>query len=393
MHHEVIERVDGIADHLRKSSEEAALVGSLDPTTVAHMKENGVVRMLQPAEFGGYEATPAEFLAAVMAYGKYDPAACWIAGVVGVHPWELALNDRRLQEEVWGDDPDTWIASPYAPMGVARPVDGGYLLRGRWSFSSGTDHCDWVVLGAHLGDADGHPAVPAEGLHVMLPRVDYTIVDDSWNVMGLEGTGSKDVIVDDAFIPAYRAIDATKVMDGRAAEEAGRTQPLYRVPWASMFPSAISAGVVGIAEGVLQAALDYHRERVTVSGTKAIANPHTNAAIGEAASEIRSARTQLLYNAQEMYDVLVRGGTITMDQRVAARRDQIRVAWRAVEAADRVFAQCGGASLRLDKPLQRFWRSARAGLQHAIFSPGSVYDAYTRMAVGEQVPPGPGALF
>lgn len=385
MGHEVLDKVVEMADHLRKTAEDSARGGMLEPSTVQYMKDAGVVRMLQPKDFGGYESTPAEFFEAVMEFGKHDPSACWVAGVVGVHPWELALNDRRLQEEVWGEDPDTWVASPYAPMGVATPVDGGYIFNGRWSFSSGTDHCDWVVLGAKLGDADGNPVMPPQMLHIMLPRADYTIVDDSWNVMGLEGTGSKDVIVKDAFIPAYRAIDSAKVMDGRAAAEAGRTQPLYRLPWASVFPNAIAAAMVGICEGVLQAAIEYHSDRLTVMGTRALDDPYTNSAIGEAASDIRSARAQLLYNAQEMFEVVKRGDEVPFSMRAASRRDQIRVAWRAVQAADKVFEHCGGNAIRADKPLQRFWRSAHAGLQHAIFTYGSVYDVWTRQACGQTI--------
>ena len=113
----------------------------------------------------------------------------------------MAYADPRGAEEIWGDDVDTWIASPYAPQGVAKPVDGGYIFNGRWQFSSGTDHCDWIILGAMLGDADGKPLMPPQMLHMILPRKDYEIVEDSWNVVGLRGTGSKDVIVKDAFVP------------------------------------------------------------------------------------------------------------------------------------------------------------------------------------------------
>src|SRR3546814_19244999 len=92
------------------------------------------------------------------------------------------------------------MASPYAPMGVARPVEGGYILNGRWSFSSGTDHCDWVMIGAMVGDESGKPLMPPKILHVLLPRSDYDIDQDSWNGVGLRGTGSKDLISKDAFL-------------------------------------------------------------------------------------------------------------------------------------------------------------------------------------------------
>ena len=109
------------------------------------------MRMLQPVEHGGYAAHPVDFAEAVMEVAKGCGSSGWVCGVGGVHPWEMALMDARLQKEVWGEDQDTWIASPYMPSGVATPVEGGWRLTGRWQFSSGTDHCDWIFLGAFMG--------------------------------------------------------------------------------------------------------------------------------------------------------------------------------------------------------------------------------------------------
>ncbi len=126
-----------------------------------------------------------------MRIASLDGSTGWVAGIVGVHPWEMAMCDPQVQEEIWGQDQDTWIASPYAPMGVLRPVDGGYIFNGRWQFSSGTDHCDWIFLGAFMGDAEGNRVMPPRNYHVILPRSDYEIVEDSWDVVGLRGTGSQ----------------------------------------------------------------------------------------------------------------------------------------------------------------------------------------------------------
>ena len=263
----VIDRVMAMADQLREQAAEAEKIGRLTDQTVKSMKAAGSIRLLQPKKHGGLEVHPREFAETVMATAALDPAAGWINGVVGVHPHQLAYADPRVAEEVWADDVDTWVASPYAPQGVARPVDGGYVFTGRWQFSSGTDACDWIILGALRGDADGKPVMPPQMLHMILPRKDYQIVEDSWDVVGLRGTGSKDIIVNDAFVPAYRTMDATKVMDGTAQREAGMTDPLYLMPWSTMFPLGISSATIGIAEGALAAHLDYQRERVSAAGT------------------------------------------------------------------------------------------------------------------------------
>jgi alkylation response protein AidB-like acyl-CoA dehydrogenase len=307
---------------------------------------------------------------------------------VGVHPYQLGYADPKVAEEIWGTDTDTWVASPYAPQGVAKPVDGGYIFNGRWQFSSGTDACDWIFLGAMVGDADGRPLMPPKMLHMILPRRDYEIVEDSWNVVGLRGTGSKDIIVKDAFVPEYRTMNATEVMDGTAQRKAGMTETLYLMPWSTMFPLGITSAVIGIAEGALAAHLDYQRDRVGAAGTAIKDDPYVMYAIGEAAADINAARQELLANVDRIYDLVDSGTEVSFADRAAGRRTQVRSAWRAVMAVDQIFSRSGGNALRMDKPLQRYWRDAHAGLAHAIHVPGTTFHASALSSFGVQ-PEGP----
>lgn len=381
--HAVVEHVSEMGARLAATAEESEKLGRLSDESVKLIREAGVMRMLQPADFGGYAAHPRDFAEAVMAVARHCGSTGWVCGVGGVHPWEMALMDRKLQEEVWGEDPDTWIASPYAPQGVAEPADGGYVLKGRWNFSSGTDHAQWVFLGAMLGDGKGGLADPFTHLHVVLPRSDYHVVEDSWDVIGLCGTGSKDVVVDGAFIPAYRAIDSRDVAAGTvAAERAGRTDTVYKMPFWAMFPLGITSAVIGIAEGALAAHLDYQRDRVTQYGTKIKDDPYVLYAISEAASEIAASRAQILDGITRLYDQADAGEKITFEQRSYMRRDQTRCAWRAVAAVDEIFARSGGNAVRKTNVMQRFWRDAHVGLQHAIHVPGSIYHSTALTSLG-----------
>ena len=384
----VIDKVMDAADQLREQAVEAERIGKLTDQTVKIMKSAGNIRLLQPKEYGGLEVHPREFAETVMATAALDPSAGWINGVVGVHPYQLAYADPRVAAEIWADDVDTWVASPYAPQGVARPVDGGYIFNGRWQFSSGTDHCDWIFLGAMIGDDDGRPLMPPQMLHMILPRKDYEIVEDSWDVVGLRGTGSKDVIVKDAFVPAYRTMDALKVMDGTAQREAGMTETLYLMPWSTMFPLGISSATIGIAEGALAAHLDYQRERVGAAGTAIKDDPYVMYAIGEAAADINAARQEILANADRIYDIVDSGKEVSFADRAAGRRTQIRAVWRAVMAVDQIFSRSGGNAMRMDKPLQRYWRDAHTGLAHAIHVPGTAYHASALSSFGVE-PQGP----
>ncbi|MFI0446521.1 acyl-CoA dehydrogenase family protein [Actinomadura sp. 6N118] len=364
-------------------------LGRLDEPAVKALRDSGAIRLLQPRTHGGMEAHPREFAETVMGIAALDGSTGWIAGIVGVHPWEMALASPEVQREVWGDDPDTWIASPYAPMGVARPVDGGYIFNGRWQFSSGTDHCDWIFLGALLGDADGKPVQPPAGLHMVLPRPDYEIVEGSWDVAGLKGTGSKDIIVRDAFVPEHRALPFAKVISGEAARESGLDNPVYHVPFSCMFPLGITAAVIGMAEGALAHHLAYQRDRIQITGTKVRDDPYSLYALSEAAEEIATSRTRFLDNACRMYDTVSEGGEVTFADRAAGRRAQVRAAWRAVQAMNEIVLRSGGNAMRNDNPIQRFWRDAHVGLAHAIHVPGSVYHASALTDLEIEPPQGP----
>jgi 3-hydroxy-9,10-secoandrosta-1,3,5(10)-triene-9,17-dione monooxygenase len=384
----VMDRLHQVADQMRTQAVESEKIGQLTDETVKLMKSAGNIRLLQSTEHGGLQVHPREFAETVMATAALDPAAGWINGVVGVHPYQLAYADPRVAAEIWADDVDTWVASPYAPQGVATPVDGGYVFNGRWQFSSGTDHCDWIFLGAMIGGDDGSPLMPPQMLHMILPRKDYEIVEDSWNVVGLRGTGSKDVIVSDAFVPSYRTMDAMKVMDGSAQRDAGMTETLYLMPWSTMFPLGISSATIGIAEGALAAALDYQRQRVNSSGVAIKDDPYVMYAIGEAAADINAARQELLTNADRVYDMVDAGQEVSFEDRAAGRRTQVRAVWRAVSAVDEIFARCGGNAARMDKPLQRYWRDVHVGQAHAIHVPGTVYHASALSSLGVD-PQGP----
>lgn len=386
MTHEVVGRVEEAGPELAALADENESLGRLSDRTVDLLKSAGVIRLLQPKEFGGFGAHPRDFAEAVMAVARHDGAAGWVCGVVGVHPWELAQMDPRLAHEVWDDDPDTWIASPYMPNGIADPVDGGYVLSGRWPFSSGSDHCRWDFLGALVGDGKGGPAGPITVLHVVLPRSDYEIVDGTWDVVGLSGTGSKDVVVDKAFVPEYRTIRQEGVQAGAAAEAAGLTDSVYKLPFASMFPLGITAAVIGICEGALALHLSQQKDRVAVTGIQVRDDPYVLYAAGEAAAEIAASRVQLVDGISRMYDQIEAGRPVTVEDRATVRRNQVRCAWRAVSALDEIFARSGGNAIRKGNPIQRYWRDAHVGLQHMIHVPGTAYHAYPLAQMGLDLP-------
>lgn len=384
MAHEVVERVEQIAAQLAGTADDSERLGKLSEQSVALIRQAGVMRMLQPTDFGGYAAHPRDFAEAVMAVAKHCGSTGWVCGVGECTLGDGADGPPAASRDL-GRGPRHLDRVPYAAQGVATPVEGGYRLSGRWNFSSGTDHCSWIFLGARVGGGEGGPP---KVLHVVLPRGDYTIVEDSWDVIGLSGTGSKDIIVEGAFIPDYRTIDFDHVASGAsAAEAAGRTETVYKLPFWTMFPLGITAALIGITEGALAAHLDYQRDRVAATGTKIKDDPYVLYAISEAAAEIAASRVQLLDGISRMYDLADAGKEISFEDRSLVRRNQIRCAWRAVAAADAIFARSGGNAARRNNPLQRFWRDAHVGLGHAIQTPGTIYHSSALTVMGVEPSP------
>jgi alkylation response protein AidB-like acyl-CoA dehydrogenase len=238
-----------------------------------------------------------------------------------------------------------------------------------------------------VGDGKGKPVMPPSVKHVILPRSDYEIIEDSWDVIGLSGTGSKDVVVSDAFIPEHRTINQGDIQEGQVAERNGVTDTLYKLPFAAMFPLGITAAVIGICEGGLAAHVSQQRDRVAVTGVQVRDDPYVLYATGEASAEIEASRIQLIDGISRLYDLIDAGKPVTIEDRSNVRRNQVRCAWRAVAALDEIFARSGGNVTRRSNPLQRYWRDAHAGLQHMIHVPGVAYHANALAQMGLELPP------
>ncbi len=383
----VLDLIEERAEQIAALGPESEKLGRLADDAAGLLRQAGVMRMLQPTACGGLETHPREWAEATMRLGQLDGATGWLSGIVGVHPWEMAFLDRRAQSEVWGEDPDVWVGSPYAPMGVLKPVDGGYSFSGHWQFSSGTDHCQWLFLGALLGDEQGVPLLdPPRLIHVLIPRSDYTIVEDSWDVVGLRGTGSKDIVVTEAFIPEYRTIAYDALVDGSAWRDRGLTNPTYQMPFSAIFPLGITSAIIGICEGALAHHLAYQRGRVQITGRKVKDDPYVMSSVASAAAEIHASRVTLLDHVDRVYDGVSSGKEYAFAERSLGRRDQVAASWRAVRAVDEIVARSGGNGMRMDHPLQRFWRDAHMGLTHAINVPGLVNHASALSMIDVEAP-------
>jgi 3-hydroxy-9,10-secoandrosta-1,3,5(10)-triene-9,17-dione monooxygenase len=350
--------------------------------SIKALQETGLFRLLQPVRYGGLEASPVDFYRAVRLIASACGSTGWVASVLGVHPWQLGLFAAKAQEEVWGEDPDTRISSSYAPMGRAKPVDGGFQFNGRWSFSSGCDHCTWAFLGGLVLDERGGPI---DFRTFLLPRSDYEI-DDVWDTIGLRGTGSNDIVVDDVFVPEHRTLSFVDTGRCVCPGQEVNPGPVYRLPFASVFSCSISVPVIGMATGAYRAYLEHTRQRVRAStGGKAVEDTFQHLRIAEAASKIDAAVLQIERNLTDELDIVSSGEKIPMALRMQVRRDQVNATSAAIAAVDRLFESAGGRALKVGTPIQRFWRDAHAGRVHAINDPEKALAMYGQFELGLKV--------
>jgi 3-hydroxy-9,10-secoandrosta-1,3,5(10)-triene-9,17-dione monooxygenase len=362
MSDEILEAVRPLLEGIAERAAEADRSGRIPTESVRELQEAGVFRMLQPTTFGGLERTPNEFYAVVRAISESCCSTGWVTSVVGVHPWQLALFDPRAQQEVWGDDPDVLLSSSYAPIGRLRPVDDGYQLSGHWSFSSGVHHAGWVLVGAMVLSAED---TPVDFMTALVPRRDFR-VEEVWDSVGLRGTASDDVVVDDVFVPEHRLLRNYDQTQLRGPGQEINDGPLYRVPFGAVFTHAITAPLLGGALGCYRTYVGRMRSRIRLSlgGGSFAESPYAQVAVGRAASEIDAGILQTDRNMRQLLEHAEAGERPPMELRLRTRRDQVRATERAVQAVDLLFETAGGTSLKRGTTIERSWRDVHAGSMH-----------------------------
>ncbi|WP_024800863.1 3-hydroxy-9,10-secoandrosta-1,3,5(10)-triene-9,17-dione monooxygenase oxygenase subunit [Nocardia sp. BMG51109] len=385
MTQEVVERVEALLPTLRERAQEAEDLRRIPDETMKALQATGFFRLVQPRQWGGYAADPVVFYDTVRKIASACGSTGWVAGIIGIHNWHLALFDQQAQEDVWGEDTEVRISSSYAPMGAGTVTDDGYTVNGSWAWSSGSDHADWVFVGGPV-IKNGKPV---DFGSFLIPRSDYRI-DDVWNVVGLRGTGSNTVVVDNVFVPRHRFLSFKAMNELTAPGLTQNTDPVYKMPWGTIHPSTISAPIVGMAYGALEAHVEHQGKRIRAAyaGEKAKDDPFAKVRIAEAASDIDAAWRQLSGNVADEYALLLAGEDIPFDIRARARRDQVRATGRAISSIDKLFESSGATALANGTPLQRFWRDAHAGRVHAANDPERAYQMYGTHAFGLPVTDG-----
>lgn len=330
------------------------------------LKDAGLYRMAQPGRFGGFEFSLEELRQIAFELGRGCASTGWCFGLGAANSWTLGMFPGEAQDDIWGRDSNTLAAACIAPTGKARRVDGGYRLKGRWGFASNCDNSTWVALGAMLDDGEGKPPQP---IFLLLPQSDYQIVDN-WHTVGLAGTGSKDIAVDEeVFVPAHRSVTFAEVLEQRSPGAKVNEGVLYRIPFLSGFPPLLANPAIAALQGAIDEFVDSVATRATrgafVGGGATIAQfGHVQTAVAEAEAAVDAAQLILQRDLRLATEMASEGIAIPKEQRIEFRRGHAYSVRLCVGAINGLYDVVGGTGIHLDNGIQRAWRDVNAVAHH-----------------------------
>jgi 3-hydroxy-9,10-secoandrosta-1,3,5(10)-triene-9,17-dione monooxygenase len=369
---ELVARARAMIPGLKERAKACTAARNVPAETVAEMQAAGFFKVLQPKRWGGYEMNPNVYFDILRTLAEGCMSSAWIYGVIGCHPYELALFHDEAQQDVWGEDNSTLVSSTYQPVGQVERTEGGFYLSGRWGFSSGSMHCKWVLLGALIWPEGGPGSGPPDMRTFLLPRSDYQVIEGTWETFGLQGTGSFDIVVDKAFVPEHRTHRAEDGFNCTNPGQAANDGPLYSLPWAQIFIRGVSTAALGGTRAAINAAMAIMKDRISTNTGKASkADPMLHAAIARAHAETREMELTLrtTFDAQMAY--AARGEPLPMEMRTLSAYQSSNVVRRCVDLIDDMVQLLGGRAIYMSSDIIQPWLDVMAARAHVANDPSN----------------------
>jgi 3-hydroxy-9,10-secoandrosta-1,3,5(10)-triene-9,17-dione monooxygenase len=377
----MIARAEALLPRLRDRAAMTEELRRLPPETERDLHDAGLFRIMQPKRVGGSEFDYVALVDCADILGRADASVAWNFANLASHHWMLGMFDSRAQDMVWNKDADTLIASSFIfPAGRARKVDGGYVLRGSWPFSSGVDSSEWNMLASVVWSDDA-----ADGIEYrifLLNRSDYRILD-TWNATGLRGTGSNDVEVADAFVAEPMTVAVNDLAGGPTPGSTVNPNALYALPVFSLFPYVLSGVALGNAQACLDDYVEVARHRASTYNRAKIGDlQSTQIKIAEASAKIDAARLIMRSTCIEAMADARRGHIPDIAAKTRSRRDGAYSVNLCTEAVSLLFSASGARGLSTAGALQRQFRDAHAINSHLAFNFDAAGTNYGRVALG-----------
>ena len=378
--HNLLARARALAPTLRERSLATNKAGRIPDETIKDLWDSKLNYLLRPKKFGGPAVRPDEAFQVGFELGRGDGSAAWVWSVMLIHDLFVAHFPEAFQREYWGKD-RTLSASSFLPHGKPTPANGGIRVSGKWSFCSAVDNADWLFLGVFFGPPSGDSPMP-DIRYVMVPKGDYKIIDD-WDVMGLRGTGSNSVVIDDKFVPDHRILSHREMSDATSPGAKLHAEPVYRTPIWSFVPFTISAPACGVAQGALDAFIDEMKVRDDSFAHSPLAKkPGMHARVAEASAMIDAGDLLYKRSYRETIDTILAGEMPSLEFRARSRRDQGFCVKLAKAAVGLLIDAGGGRGLYESNHVQRSFRDLQAMSGHIVASWDVVAYSYGQMALG-----------
>jgi len=377
---ELLARAEALVPTLRERAPRAEQLQRLPDETIADLHSSGLFRMLQPARVGGSELPFRALFELTAVIGRGCGSTAWVLANLAAHHWLLGMWHPEAQDEIWGESPDSLISSALAfARGRARRVEGGYRLSGRWPFSSGINPSTWNVFGAIVSDEE---TGQSEARMFLVPASDYAIID-TWQVIGLIGTGSNDVEVVDVFVPAYRTLATERIKGGPNRGSELNPGTLYKLPAVSLFAFAVAGVSLGIARGAIEYFAETTRTRRSAYTGRSLADfTNIQVHLAEAMALADAAEAIVLRDCDEATRITEAGVVPSINQRARYRRDGAFAATLCTKAVDLLFAATGGNAIYEMNPIQRAFRDIHAANAHYMLNWDINGAVYGRVALG-----------
>ncbi|MFL5265806.1 MAG: acyl-CoA dehydrogenase family protein [Stellaceae bacterium] len=381
---ELINRARDMVPEIRALAEETERNRTISPHIIDKIRDAELLRTCRPKKFGGFEHDAVVALEIALVISGACASTGWTMNGALSNGISFGHFPIEAQRELWGDDSDPFTCACFAPTGAAVPTEGGYVLGGEWAFASGCDHSSWIRLGAVIGGTDAAP--PSEGAFFLLP-IDDVEIEDNWFVCGLAGTGSKNIIVREAFVPKHRVLVFADTRSGRTPGAQHHENPLYRLPLLVLGATMLASTAVGAARGALEAylgATSGRRTRGALAGGGLAMGEFATVQLrfAEASAAIDAAEMLLFADLRHAMEKLRAGEEISVADRIRCRRNQAYATKLALQAVEALNASTGGYGLMLSNPVQRAWRDVNAVARHVSLNWDAVGTMYGQYAFG-----------
>ena len=366
---------DRIRPHLSEIAKRAAATEAARMVPVENIdliRKAGFVRAFVPAVLGGDERDLWDYCDGVRTVTKACPSTGWVTGVLNVHQAAICHYAPSVQKEVWATGADTVICSSGSPAIKAKLAEGGIIVTGKGRWSSGCDHAEWAIVGVKVPDMSDtqYPERNYRDFLFMAHRSEY-VIEDTWYSTGMRGSGSKDLVFKDLFVP-YRRMERMDAVMFNYSHGAGSVDSwISRVPFPLLFGVFLPAIALGCADGMIEEFTKRQRSRKNAyTGAKGILNPAGYIRLAESVHELESLSVYYRHLLDAMQKHGERSERLTEAKFMEMQSKFPFITTRAVSVIDRLFEGAGSSAIADFNPMQRYWRDGHTARLHT----GSDYD-------------------